>query len=252
MYLIFSKILLFIIKPIFWIFLAIFWAVFVKNQRRKKQALILSLSLAFFFSNNFIIKQIAYCYENTKPINKNIKFDVGIVLGGFSGLNKRSGDIAFSGAADRFLQTLALYKKGTIKKIMISSGNANLIEKGKAEADLAMQYLKLIGIPDSAILIENRSKNTLENAKFSIKKLDSMKLRGKILVITSAWHLPRTKLCFDRFLSKGQVAYYPTDYISKPNDYSWNDFIPTAEALNNWEIILREWVGYITYRIKLA
>ena len=81
--------------------------------------------------------------------------------------NQRNNKITFGSRADRLLQTVALYKSGVIKKILVTSGSADLLDTKIKEADLVKVYLREIGIPDSVILIENQSRNTLENAKFS-------------------------------------------------------------------------------------
>ncbi|WP_293312138.1 YdcF family protein [Pedobacter sp. UBA5917] len=247
MFFILSKILLFLIKPIVWIFVLLVLALATKRAKRKKQYLILSLIVFFFFSNDFIIGKILNSYEAGYP--KIQQYDVGIVLGGFSGLNKRNNEIAFSGASDRLFQTITLYKKGQIKQILLSSGSANLIDKEVKEADLAVKYLKLIGIPDSAILIENQSRNTIENARYSLALIEKKNPQAKILVITSAWHIPRAKLIFDK-QTKRKIEYYPTDFRGR-TEFDLSDFIiPSASALGTWELLFKEWIGLIVDRYR--
>jgi uncharacterized SAM-binding protein YcdF (DUF218 family) len=235
-----SKILLFLIKPIVWIFVLLIFAIASKKPKQRKRYLVSALIIFFFFSNGFIVGKIINSYEAGYP--RAGKFDVGIVLGGFSGLNKRNNEIAFNWAGDRLFQTIALYKKGQIKQILLSGGSANLIDRKIKEADLAIQYLKLIGIPDSAILIENQSKNTIENARYSLALIAKSKPKAKILVITSAWHIPRAKLIFDK-QAKQKIEYYPTNF-SGNTEFQLSDFvIPNASALEAWEMLFREWIG---------
>ncbi|MBT2563143.1 hypothetical protein J7E50_24885 [Pedobacter sp. ISL-68] len=108
-----SKILLFLIKPIVWIFVLLIFAIASKQSKQRKRYLICILIIFFFFSNGFIVGKIINSYEADYP--RAGKFDVGIVLGGFSGLNKRNNEIAFNWAGDRLFQAIALYKKGQIK-----------------------------------------------------------------------------------------------------------------------------------------
>lgn len=247
MFFILSKILLFLIKPIVWVGVLLILALAAKRPKRKKQYLLLSLIVFFFFSNDFIAGKILNTYEAGYP--KTQPYDVGIVLGGFSGLNKRNNEIAFTGASDRLFQTISLYRKGQIKQILLSSGSANLINKEVKEADLAVKYLKLTGIPDSAILIENQSRNTIENARYSLALIDKKNPKAKVLVITSAWHIPRAKLIFDKQAIR-QIEYYPTDFRGSA-EFGLNDFIiPSAAALGVWELLFKEWIGLIVDRYR--
>ena len=242
-----SKILSFLIKPIVWIFVLLIFAIASKQPKQRKRYLVLALIVFFFFSNSFIVSKILNSYEAGYP--KKGKYDVGIVLGGFSGLNKRNNEIAFNWAGDRLFQAIALYKKGQIKQILLSSGSANLVDRKIKEADLAIKYLKLIGIPDSAILIENQSRNTVENARYSLALIAKSTPKAKVLVITSAWHIPRAKLIFDK-QAKQKIEYYPTNF-SGDTEFDLSDFIiPDASALGTWEMLFKEWMGLAVDRIR--
>ena len=242
-----SKLLLFLIKPIVWVIFSLIVGVFAKKATVKRKFFVTGLVLLVFFSNSFIGNLAFNLYEAKYPAERN--YDVGIVLGGFSAINKRNNQIAFGNSSDRLFQTIALYKTGKIKRILISSGSANLIKKTRKEADLAFNYLKEIGIPDTAILIENQSRNTLENASYSAKLINEKIPNASVLVITSAWHIPRAKLIFSKHF-KTPVYYYPTNYIGK-SEYDWSDFIiPSAESLDNWGILIKELIGLITDRFR--
>lgn len=243
-----SKIFLFIIKPIFWVGILLILAVFTKRTRWKKKFLLSAILILLLFSNGFLIGKVFNFYEAEYPA-QNKKYDVAIVLGGFSGLNKRNNEISFGGSSDRLFQAISLYKKGITSKILLSSGSANLINKEVKEADLAIAYLKLIGIPDSAIIVENQSRNTIENAKFSLALINKLKPNANILVVTSSWHIPRTKLIFNKY-TKTNLDYYPTDFKGE-TDYDFGDYIiPNASALATWEILLKEWIGLIVDSVR--
>ncbi|MET4083322.1 uncharacterized SAM-binding protein YcdF (DUF218 family) [Pedobacter sp. UYP30] len=235
-----SKILAFLISPILWICVLLLCAVFCNNQKRKKQLVWISLIALFVFSNGFFSGSVLNAYETSYP--KLEKYDVGIVLGGFSDINARNNSIEFNGSGDRLFQAIKLYKRGVIHKILIASGSANLIDHKIREADLASAYLKDIDIPDSAILIENNSRNTIENAKNSARFISNAYKSPKILVITSAWHIRRAELIFDKAFKK-KLTYYPTDFAGKTS-FDFSDFIiPSAAALNTWPMLFKEWIG---------
>jgi len=242
-----SKILFFLIKPVVWVICLFLIALISKNGTKQKRYLLAGLITLFVFSNSFIVGKVFNAYEPTYPVVK--KYDIGIVLGGFSNINKRNNAIAFGMTADRLFQTLSLYKNGNINKILITSGSANLIDKTVKEGDLVYNYLKQIGIPDSSILIENQSRNTVENASLSYKLIKKVQPNARILVITSAWHIPRSKMIFSKYFGNN-AAYYPTNFIGKIN-YDLSDYlIPSADALSNWELIFKEWVGLLVDRFR--
>lgn len=242
-----SKVLLFLIKPLIWSCGLFLFALFTKSKKRRKQLIIAGLVVLFIFSNAFIFGKIANAYEAGYPAQKT--YDIGIVLGGFSGVNHRNNQISFNSSSDRLFQALALYKRDTIKKILVTSGNASLTGEGMKEADLVQSYLQEIGVPDSAILIENQSRNTIENAANCYQLLKKEAGISNILVITSAWHIPRAKLIFAKHFGNN-INYYPSNFIGK-TEFGWTDFIvPSAETLNNWELLFKEWIGLVVDQFR--
>lgn len=236
-----SKILLFLIRPFFWFCILVILSILVKTKKLKNRFFLTAVIVLIIFSNGFLIGKAYNLYEPDYPSTlKN--YDIAIVLGGFSGLNKRNNEIQFNWASDRLFQTFSLYKKGKIKKMLITGGNASLTDNQIKEADLVQKFLRNICIPDSDVLIENQSRNTIENAKFSAQLIEKKFPGAKIVVVTSAWHIPRAKLIFDRFF-RIKPDYLPTNYIGRTADYSFEDFIPDPGILSSWELLFKEWIG---------
>jgi uncharacterized SAM-binding protein YcdF (DUF218 family) len=250
MFFILSKILLFLIKPLVWVVFVLLGAIFTKDEFKRKRRLIIASCLLFLFSNSFLVNEALKAYESKGTKDLDSVYAVGVVLGGFSTRDLNTGKTGFFEASDRFLQALKLYHEGKIKKILISSGSASVMNHSVKEADAVRAYLLSIHVPDSAIIVENQSRNTLENAKYSLAILDSLKIKTGILVISSAWHLPRAKLCFKQ--RGGGIDFYATHFYSKPiRDYSPDNLlVPSAEALAKSECLLKEWVGYVVYWLK--
>ena len=159
-----SKILSFIIKPLFWIIIILISSIIYKKQRRS--LIILSISCIMFFGNEFIVDEFYRLWQeesiNILEINK--KYNVGIVLGGFSSYSRDIKRMEFNDQGDRLIYAIHLYNLKKIKKIMISGGNGNLINDGNKEADWTKEFLINHGIKETDIIIENLSRNTIENA----------------------------------------------------------------------------------------
>jgi hypothetical protein len=93
---------------------------------------------------------------------------------------------------------------------VFSGGSGALIYDEGAEAPFALRMLENLGIPRARILLEDRSRNTVENAIFS-KALVQPKPGERWLLVTSAHHLPRAigvfrKMGFPRTIP-GRLAH---------------------------------------------
>lgn len=239
-----SKLIIFLLKPILWVLVLLLFSWFSKNHIRKRRYFWAAVAMLLFFSNTLIIRKIYSCYEIGYP--KPAKYDVGIVLGGFSSVNPNK-EMRATESGDRLFQTLALYHGGMISKIMVSGGNGVLGSTMPKEALSVKDYLIKIGIPDSAIIVESKSRNTIENALFSRQLLPE---NSKVLMITSAWHAPRAKMIFSKVF-KRTIECYPTDQLGKAKA-DWSDYIfPNASAINDWELLLKEWVGLLVDRFRV-
>ncbi|WP_343531836.1 YdcF family protein [Pedobacter sp.] len=244
-----SKFLLFLIRPLVWVITMMIYALFSQNKRRKRKSLIFAIVLLYFFSNKFILGQVAYWYEAKQPVSAH--YDIGLLLGGFSGYNTETNSLKAQFTGDRLAQTIRLYHEGKIDRILMSGGSGSFLEKGPPEAVYTAEYLKALKIPDSVVIIEKESRNTKENFKYAAEILKGLhKTDPKILVITSAWHIPRTKLLAEKQGFKN-IDFYPTNSLK--DNYSFEDYLlPQASAINGWELLLKEWVGYIMTWIGLT
>ena len=80
------------------------------------------------------------------------------------------------------------------------------------EADYLYPLLDSFGVPRERVTLENRSRNTYENAVFA-KELAKPKPGERWLLVTSALHMPRAIGCFRR--AGFPVEAYPVDWHSQ-------------------------------------
>ena len=246
MFYIASKLLAFLTQPIMWIFILLIGSLMFKTKRRK--ILIISISLFYFFSNSFIADEASRIWEVNRFI-PSLTYDVGIVLGGIADYDKITKTHNFNKNADRLMDAEQLYHKGIIKKIMLSGGNGLLFNDGYIESEAIRDYLLANKIPINDIIIENTSRNTIENAMNSAEILKEKYTKGTFLLITSANHMKRAQLCFNK--ANLEVTAFPTDCTTsyRSTDYDYLLF-PRLEALERWQDLIHEWIGYIIYKIK--
>lgn len=240
---------MFIIRPLVWILVLGVYVIFSKNKRFKKKALITAILLLFLFTNKFILGTVASVYEPKAP--KLAHYDVGILLGGFSSYNEETKALKGEFASDRLIQIMKLYHNGTIDKILMSGGSGSLLNDDPPEALYTLDYFRAIHIPDSAVIIEKDSINTKENFQYTIKLLKKMNYsNARMLVVTSAWHIPRTKLLAEQ-QGLTNVTFYPTNSIT--DNFTVEDYLlPQAGAMYGWELLLKEWVGYIVAKLGIV
>lgn len=242
-----SKIVGFLIDPFLWIIIIMILSVFINDNLWKKFCRRLALAMFLSFSNNYIVNNIWNRYQwQPVTITPGTKYEYGIILGGMVGYDEGLKQGFFGQASDRFIQTARLYKLGNINKVIVTGGNAIFVkEQGYNEADHIARNLRDLGIPNTDILLEKRSRNTLENASYSRQLMDSSGMQGKALLITSAVHMPRA---LKTFMNRGiEVDPYPCHYRVLPEDtqFSWRSIIPSSEAFGKWNELLKEFVGMI-------
>jgi uncharacterized SAM-binding protein YcdF (DUF218 family) len=250
MFFILSKVLLFLIQPFNWIMIIGSFALFTKNQQIKKRSGIIALAIFLIFSNAYIIQQITLRWQAPEKImNAGEQYEVGILLTGFAAYNLNTGKAYFKGASDRFIQTAKLYHQKHIKKIIVSGGNSSIKKSRQKfkEGDFVAEQLKLLGIPESDILLDNQSRNTHENGLFSKRIIDSLKLPPPYLLITSATHLPRAQHVFNKIgLTATSYACHFT-VIDNPVDFP-GVLMPSLEAFELWNTFMKENVGLLMYK----
>ena len=143
--------------------------------------------LSIYFSITFIIFLIANIGINF--IKHKKEYNALIVLGGIL----RHGYQLSDAVKRRLNIAIKVYKNQNNKpKIIVSGG---MIRKQEiTEAEAMKKYLLEKRINENDIIEENNSKNTLENFKFSKKKLDELKISENIAFVTNNFHILRSKI----------------------------------------------------------
>ena len=252
MFFILSKLLVFLIQPTIWLVGLLFWAFFTKNPIKRRRILRGTFFSTVVLTNPFLMHQTFRLYETPAVRMDTLRdtFDVGIVLGGFSNFHVTDDRLNFNEAGNRLVDAVVLYKKGLVRKLLITGGDGNLVGKKSLEAEKAEPFLLLMGVRQADILLESASRNTHENALFSKQLLDNQHFTNpKILLITSAYHTPRALGCFKKVGLN--VQPFPAHFIGENPSWRASAWLtPESKGFTNWETILKEWVGYVVYRLK--
>jgi uncharacterized SAM-binding protein YcdF (DUF218 family) len=249
MFFVLSKLLLIFVLPFSWVVAFLIAALIVKKPHLKKRFLIISALFLFIFSNPFLFNRFANHWDIQPVPLKPGSYSCAIVLGGFSGEDSK-GNGFFNASADRFIQGLKLLTTGKVSHILISGGNGRLIHDKFAESDWVKTQLLQLKVPDSCILVENRSRNTIENAAFSKEVLQKSRLKPPYLLVTSAFHMRRSLGIFKK--TKVDVVPYPCNYLAGNGPVSFDEFIPESGVFGGWNLYLKELIGTIVNHFKFA
>ncbi len=242
-----SSVLSFVLSPLNWIILLVIAGFFLRKPSFKKICRIVAVGIFFIFSNAWILNWYAKKWQLPPVIiGPGIVYSCGIIPGGFASPDNNDNGY-FNAASDRFIEAVKLYKLGNISHLLISGGNGKEEAKKFREGAWARGELMIMGIPDSAILVEDKSNNTSDNARYAKQILDSAQFKPPYLLITSAHHLPRASLLFRH--AGLAIVPYPCNYVSGRAGFTFSSLLPNPAVLLDWNIYLKEAAGYCWYRI---
>ena len=191
--------------------------------------------------------------EQTYPANPTLgQIDGIIILGGGGDLDvfRRWGQPELSEGGDRYTAALALAKRHSEAVVVFTGGSGALrdaLGTEKSESDLAQTFFAAHDIIEPRLIIERHSRNTAENARLSFDLIQPEAAQSWVL-ITSAFHMPRAMRSFET-AGWQNVTAYPVDYrtASFEDHTGWN----FERNLSNLNILIRELVGQLAYRLTL-
>lgn len=140
-----------------------------------------------------------------------------------------------------------LYIQGMAPRLLLSGGDALIGRRGPKEADVMKRWAMRLGVPEPAILLEDRSRTTYENA------VETRRILGpaSIILVSSASHMPRAVALFAK--QGFRVVPFPCGFYTRsPLSEEWEnltafDFIPNAHALERLTQGVAEVAGLAVY-----
>lgn len=102
----------------------------------------------------------------------------------------------------RTLAGVDLWRRGHAPLLVLTGGVG---AHGPAEAIVAASIARAHGVPEAALVIEDRSQNTDENARFARELLGG----GRVLVVTDAYHVLRSELIYRRHFADAGLVGLP-------------------------------------------
>lgn len=240
-----------LLPPSCFIILILFAFILLHKKRlfASKVIIITTLILFYISSIPLISDSLARSLEHQYKQKSYTDSDVIIMLGGgaLADVPDVNGKGTLSPSGTARLLTAARIGKDTNLSIILSGGQ--VYSSSGNESEIAEHILLELGIPDNRIILENKSRNTEENAKFVSKILEEHHFKKPILV-TSAFHMKRAIMNFER-LGITDTIPFPTDYKTNiQSSININSFIPTGDALSETSLTLHEYLGIFQVWLK--
>ena len=177
-----------------------------------------------------------------------------VLSGGVLGRTPPRPTVEIGDAGDRLLYGAELYRKGKAPQI-ICTGNVATggIAPRPAAEDMA-ELLQLLGIPTSSIVTEIKSENTHDHAVNLCPLLEARQMK-RVLLVTSALHMPRSVGVFRRACPAVEFVPAPTDFRAPfERSFAWYRqgvrLLPTPRSLLDFSDAAHEYVGMAYYHLR--
>ena len=186
--------------------------------------------------------------ENRHPVPtaEAVGRHVGIiVLGGAVGHPDSfvaHGQVPLGEAAERMMLPVGLMRQHSRLELVFSGGEGRLLTTGVTESELARVFYQQQGLDMARVRLEDGSRNTRENAR-QVAELLGERCQQPWLLVTSAWHIPRSMAEFEAVGCK--VTPYPVDF--RTGDSTPLTEYSLAHSLLLWQTALHEWLGLWVY-----
>jgi len=260
MFVFFSKFLPALVYPLGLACLLILLAIFLRSRARlQRAALLAALLLLWVGGNRWAAAGLARSLESRYPAPDPVPDAPAIVLlgGGTETYEAPRAMVEVNSAGDRVIYAARLYREGKAEHILVSGGHLEWERRPTTPAQDMADLLEWMGVPPQAIWLQDRSQNTYEDAQFSAGILKEKGV-GRILLVTSAWHMPRALRLFE---AQGlEVIPVPSDY--NVTERMWREMLhsdwrsmalntlPSVGSLGLTTRMLKEYFGLFVYGLR--
>ncbi|MGB6241987.1 MAG: YdcF family protein [Castellaniella sp.] len=138
-----------------------------------------------------------------------------------------------------------LYAAGRAPLVIVSGA---ALDGGVSEARMMASALEQNGVPSAAIIQEDHSLTTHQNALYTAKMLRQHNIQ-RFLLVTSALHMPRAMASFQKQGLMPIAAASPAQIVV-PEEPDFSFWLPDLRTLNASRSIVKEYLGLLVYWLR--
>ena len=217
-----------------------------RGGRALAAAAVLALAVACFSPLSALVLRPL---EDRFPKPQDPEEPIGIVvLGGAldEDLGAARGSTTITEAAARLTSGVELARRFPNARLVFTGGSASLHDGALDEARGVGVLWTALGVPPARMTLEDKSRNTYENATMT-KALVRPQPGERWLLVTSAAHMPRSVGIFRQV--GWPVVAYPVDYRTFGDGRDDKPTTDALESLRRLDTGLHEWIGLVAYRL---
>jgi uncharacterized SAM-binding protein YcdF (DUF218 family) len=253
-----SKLLDVFLSPFTWALLFVVLAIPWRKPRRrsswKRTRLFgaLGLALLYVFSIEPVANGLLHHLEHatTSTFRPDVVYDAVVLLGGVGDerVALETGQPAYNDNVERLIATHRLLADGNARVAIVSGAPENPDLAEHSEARVLARQIAQWGVDPSRVIIEDKARNTHENAVYS-QRVARERGFERVLIVTSAFHMRRAEECFAAVGMKVDtlIVDYRAHGSKGPGEWS---FLPRAGNLADSSRTLREMAGLHIYRLQ--
>ena len=240
------KILPLIVSPIFLVIFLITWGIVFRSRISGILAVSILIICSLPIFSNKLITSLENEYMLSDASSAKTADAIVVLSGMVRTINGKNGlSYEWAEASDRIFARIELIKENKAP-IMVLRGGKLPWSVGKPEGEYLRDVAIKNGVPNKNILLTKNVENTDQEAKAVAKLLN--KASPKIILVTSAFHMPRAQKVFEAAGIKTEP--FAVGFLSGAGKHTIMNFIPSAGALNQTSFFIREQIGRLYYNLK--
>jgi uncharacterized SAM-binding protein YcdF (DUF218 family) len=252
-----SKVLDLFLSPYTWglvlLAAAVPWRVrAIRRWRRRRFFGIAALAVLLTLSAAPVANALLWRLEHsgTSTYRDDVTYDAIVLLGGIvdEEVTATSGQPSYNDNVERVVMTHRLLRDGKARFVIVSGGPMNPNRAAFGEAVVLGRQLEDWGIAKDRIILEDKARNTRENAVYT-QQIARERGFERVLVVTSAFHMARAAECFaavDMKVDTFSVDYRAHEHMAGELE-RW---LPRAQSLAESAAVVRELSGRLVYRLQ--
>lgn len=198
-------------------------------------------------AGNWVVLPLEQRFASVPLPSARERVDGIILLGGFEDgwISTGRGGLGLNEAAERVTEGMRLAHRHPEAKVVFTGGVGGLFARNVEASSSVAAFLTDAGIAKDRLVLEDKSRNTYENAIYT-RDLVKPAAGERWYLVTSAYHMPRAIGLFRK--AGFDVIAYPVDYRTRGPEDLVRFFERIPQGLMRLDLGVNEWLGLIAYR----